>query len=144
VRSGSGTSLELGKEVIHTTLLTKDLLRQIPPLYSQEEDADPRIVCKFFLPDGGWTWYVIEGSTRERAGCGWGHNCHHKPLRDYDPERDDVLFFGYVEGLYPELGFFTLSELEAVRGRLGLPIERDQFFTPCTLSAIRDRQEGRA
>ena len=66
-----------------------------------------------------------------------GVNCHHKPLSEYDPERDDVLFFGYVDGVFPELGYFTLSELEAIRGQFGLPLERDRFFTPCQLSEIR-------
>jgi hypothetical protein len=36
----------------------------------------------------------------------------------------------------PELGSVSLSELESVRGRLGLPIERDRHFSPTkTLTA---------
>ena len=123
--------------MIDTKLITKDVLTKIPPLNEREDTPDPVVVCKFFMPDGAWTWYVIEGSTREREGCGWGINCHHKLLSEYDPKRDDVLFFGYVYGAFPELGFFTLSELEAVRGRFGLQVERDRFFTPCKLSEIR-------
>ena len=121
-------------------LLTKELLGQIPPLNDQDTNPDPMVVCKFFMPDGNWTWYVIEGSTRERDGCGWGVNCNHKALTEYDPGRDDVLFFGLVDGLERETGFFTLSELQAIRGALGLPIERDRYFTPCTLSEIRARR----
>jgi hypothetical protein len=109
----------------------------IPPLYSQENNDDPMVVCKFFTPDGGWTWYVIEGATREKAGCGWGNNCHHKPLSQYNPETDDVLFFGYVEGIEGELGDFSLGELEAGRGAFGLPVERDRSFRPGKLSEIR-------
>ncbi len=120
-------------------LLTKELVSQIPPIHSQEDEADPMLVCKFFMPDGGWTWYVAEGSTRERDGCGFGVNCNHKPLTEYDPEHDDVLFFGYVVGFEPELGYFTLSELEDVRGALRLPIERDRSFKPCRLSQIKTR-----
>jgi hypothetical protein len=30
-------------------------------LYANEEEADPVVVCKFFLPGVDWTWYVIEG-----------------------------------------------------------------------------------
>lgn len=48
----------------------------------------------------------------------------------------DFLFFSYVKGLENELGYFSLSELESVRGNFGLPIERDQSFTPCRLSVI--------
>jgi hypothetical protein len=30
---------------------------------------------------------------------------------------------------YPELGYVSLAELASVRGKLGLPIERDLHFT---------------
>lgn len=119
-------------------LLTEELKRSIPPLYSQENENDPLVVAKFFTPDAQWTWYVIEASTREREGCGLpGTVCNHRPLTDYDPEHDDVLFFGYVVGDCPELGYFALSELTQLRGPLGLPVERDRSFTPCWLSAIK-------
>ena len=118
-------------------LLTKELRRVIPPLYSQEHVQDPLCVVRFFMPDGAFTWYVIEGSTREKEGCGWGVNCHHKPLTEYDPDRDDVLFFGYVRGLESELGYFTLSELTEIRGMLRLPVERDRHFTPARLSEVK-------
>jgi len=48
-----------------------------------------------------------------------------------------VLFFGYVLGRYPELGYFTLSELTKAGGVLGLPVERDRYFQPCRLSEIK-------
>ncbi len=48
----------------------------------------------------------------------------------------DFLFFGYVRGLEAALGYFSLSELESLRGLWGLPIERDLSFPPCKLSAI--------
>ena len=35
------------------------------------------------------------------------------------------LFFGLVEGHVKELGYFSLSELQRVKGPMGLPIERD-------------------
>ena len=41
-------------------LLTEELLDRLPPLYSQERVEDPLVVCKFFTPDGQWTWYAIE------------------------------------------------------------------------------------
>ena len=101
----------------HTQLLTKSLEKQLPPLYSQENNHDPDVVCKFFTPDSYWTWYVIE----------------------YDPLRK--IFFGYVEGMENELGYFTLDELKEIRGPLGLPIERDLYFTPCKLSEIQAKAE---
>lgn len=124
-------------------LMTKELLGKIPPLYSGEKESDPMVVCKFFMPDGGFTWYVIEGSTREGDGCGFGENCNHGPLTEYDPARHDILFFGYVDGVELEFGYFTLSELETVRGRLGLPVERDRWFTPCRVSKLEAIRAGR-
>src|SRR5512142_892877 len=75
-------------------LLTQELLRTIPPLYSQENEADPLCRARLFMPDGAFTWFVIEGSTREKDGCGWGVNCHHRPLTEYEPARDDGVICG--------------------------------------------------
>ena len=103
-------------------LLTKELKAKIPVLYSQENEADPMVVCKFFDPSGSWTWYVLEGEEKEY---------------DYG---SDVLFFGYVVGFEKELGYFTLHELETAKqgltGLKALPIERDIYFTPCRLSEV--------
>ena len=65
------------------TLLTAELRKRIPPLYSQQSEADPMVYAKFFLPGTGWTWYVTEGS----------------------PEGEDFIFFGYVIGLEKEWGW---------------------------------------
>tara|TARA_R100001230_G_C5617533_1_gene127677 strand:+ start:298 stop:471 length:174 start_codon:yes stop_codon:yes gene_type:complete len=34
-------------------------------------------------------------------------------------------FYGYVDGDYGEYGYFSLSELQSVKGMFGLGIERD-------------------
>jgi hypothetical protein len=81
-------------------LLTQELRRMLPPLYAGENDPDPLVICKFFYPDFGWTWYGIE----------------------FDGED---LFIGLVDGDEQELGYFRLSELQENRGQLGLPIERE-------------------
>ena len=74
------------------------------------------VQVKFFTPDAQWTWYATE----------------------FDGED---LFFGLVVGLETELGYFSLLELESVRGPLGLPIERDMYFEPKTLSKVRALHE---
>ena len=43
-------------------LLTKEIKRRLPALYSQENEKDPMVICKFFDPSSSWTWYAIEGS----------------------------------------------------------------------------------
>jgi hypothetical protein len=93
-------------------LLTDELREQLPPLYSQEKVRDPQVICKFFTPDSQWTWYALE----------------------FDGED---MFFGYIIGFEAELGYFSLSELESVRGPWGLPIERDLWFKPCPLSEVK-------
>jgi len=95
-----------------TKLLTKELREQLPPLYSQEKEADPLVICKFFTPDSNWTWYAYEFDGQD-------------------------LFFGLVYGFETEFGSFSLSELEQARGPLGLPIERDLHFQPKKLSEVR-------
>jgi hypothetical protein len=96
-------------------LLTDELRARLPPLYSQEAEAEPTVYAKFFLPGTGWTWYVTEGS----------------------PQGDDFLFFGFVFGLEAEFGYFLLSELESVRSPLGgLPVERDITFQEGKLTDV--------
>lgn len=46
-------------------------------------------------------------------------------------------FFGLVVGFEIEMGYFSLSELEATTGPLGLHVERDLYFKPTPLSKIR-------
>ncbi len=33
-------------------LLTDELRKELPPLYSKENEKDPLVICKFFLPIG--------------------------------------------------------------------------------------------
>lgn len=95
----------------------QEIRDRLPALYSQEHVKDPVVQTKFFTPDSSWTWYAIE----------------------FDGED---IFFGWVEGFESELGYFSLSEMEAARGPLGLPIERDIHFQPTSLSKIRGRDNG--
>jgi hypothetical protein len=45
-----------------------------------------------------------------------------------------------VEGLDNELGYFSLTELQEIRGPFGLALERDLYFDPTPLSTIRREQ----
>ena len=93
----------------------------------QDQCLDFEPVVKLFTPDGNATWLLTE----------------------LNPDID--LAFGLCDlGLgEPELGYVSyvsLLELAAVRGPLGLPLERDLYFTPTrTLSAYAElaREHGR-
>jgi len=93
-------------------LLTEALKKQLPPLYATEQEDDPLVICKFFYPDCSMTWYAIEFDGQD-------------------------IFFGWVDSDFPELGYFTLHELQQTRSRRGLPIERDVYFQPCRLSQLK-------
>ena len=96
-------------------LLTKELLKQIPKTYSQENVSMPEktLYAKFFTPWTNWTWYVAE----------------------YDP--DERICFGYVEGHESEWGYFALEELEEIKHWTGLKIERDRFFKPIKFKEMK-------
>ena len=73
----------------------------------EQENFDPAPVVKLFTPDAGATWLLTE----------------------IDPDDHDHAFGLCDLGLgYPELGWVSLAEIATVRGRLGLPIERDLHF----------------
>ena len=88
----------------------------MPKLYAQDSKGDSAIAyVKYFTPRSNWTWYGTE----------------------YDPiER---MFFGLVIGFEPELGYFSLDELEEM-ARKG-KVERDLYFDPTTIGQLREQYE---
>ena len=89
-------------------LFTKEILKKLPALYTQEAHENPEkemvFYVKLFTPDSNWTWFIAE----------------------YDPEKE--IAWGYVMGLENEYGTIDIKELKEVRGPFGLPIERDISF----------------
>lgn len=92
---------------------------------SLADDRDPWPVLKIFSPDAGATWLVTE--------C--------------DPDSPDSLFALCDLGHgHPELGWVSLAEIKGIRGRLGLPVERDLYFKadkPISAYAAEARAKGR-
>jgi len=64
-----------------------------------------------FTPWSNWTWYATEFDGKDT-------------------------FFGYVVGIYPEWGYFSLSELQSIKGPWGLGVERDLYFKPKPFSEV--------
>ncbi len=96
-------------------LLTKAILARLPPLESQASKGMEAIVqvC-FFTPSSYWTWWAVE----------------------YDPKTQ--IFFGLVQGDEREMGYFSLKELESIRGPLGLGVERNLHWTPKPLREVME------
>ena len=96
-------------------LLTNTLRAQLlengcrqDPVRGTADELDFVPVVKLFTPDANCTWLLTE----------------------LDPEDPDIAFGLCDLGLgFPELGAVRISELESIRGPMGLPVERDLYFT---------------
>ena len=98
-------------------LMTKEMGETIPPLYTNESASEDEVMvaAKLFSPYSNWTWYITEWDA-ETGTC-----------------------FGLVDGFGVELGYFDLTELAEVTLFKGVPgIERDLYWTPQTLSQVRE------
>jgi len=108
-------------------LITKEIEQKFKELGTQENEADPLVIVKHFLPGTGVTWYSIS----------------------YDPIQK--IFFGYVTGLQEdEWGYYSLDELSSVKSpHLHLSVERDMYcgikkiseHYPAMAEDIKRRQE---
>lgn len=109
-----------------TTLITDEQRAQLVENGWQARDErsfDPQPVVKLFTPDAGATWLLTE----------------------IDPDDEDHAFglcdLGHG---YPELGWVSLAELAALRGPLGLPVERDLYFRADKAISVYARDARRA
>jgi hypothetical protein len=95
-------------------LLPADIRATLPDLYATDGQHWKAIArVKFFSIANGWTWYATEFDGLDT-------------------------FFGYVQGLDDELGYFSLSELESVTFANGVPaVERDLYWAPRTLAEVK-------
>jgi hypothetical protein len=108
------------KEVTNMKLMTKEILNKLPKIGATEKLADDqkRVFVKYFNPCGAGTWYGLEFDPVERT------------------------FFGYANITDGEFGYFSLDELESVKGPFGLGIERDLHWDDKT--TIADVLAGKA
>lgn len=110
------------------TLITEELYQRMVENWRKSQsdgDHDPIPVVKLFTPDASATWLLTEINPDDPSIafglCDLGHG-------------------------FPELGYVSLQELATIRGRLGLPVERDLHFKgqhPLSVYAYRARQAGR-
>ena len=99
-------------------LMTKEIEKKIPALYSTDKIPNDDKIChvKFFHPLCQKTWFAVE----------------------YDPK--EKLFFGWVDGDFPEWGYFSLKEMESLKVR-GLGMERDMYFASRPMKYINYYQK---
>ena len=90
---------------IHDKLLANG--RKQDDVRGTPEEIDFHPVVKLFTPDAGCTWLLTE----------------------LEPESPDIAFGLCDLGMgFPELGSVSLTELRSIKGKIGLPIERDRYF----------------
>lgn len=101
-------------------LVTKAVAKMLPPLRANEmkSAAEIKVPLKIFNPGGTGTWYITEANLETGEAFGW------------------------CDLGEPELGYVSLHELEAVRGRWGLKMERDMHWDPKT--TLADVMSGKA
>jgi hypothetical protein len=102
-------------------LITKELIERFKKQgdTSEKRAPDITVIAKFFCPWGSATWFAT----------------------DYDAK--DNVCFGFVQlgGSFEdcaELGYFSIEELESLRGPMGLKIERDLYWKERTLKEVMD------
>ena len=100
-------------------LLTKEILKKLPKLYSSpaHEDTEKELTfhLKLFCPWSFWTWYIAE----------------------YDPESG--IAFAYTIAVEKEYRSIDVKELETVTGPLGLKIERNITFQSIGQKALMEK-----
>lgn len=102
-------------------ILLTDELRATLLANGRQRDADHIPVVKFFNPFGEGVWLATE------------------------LDGDGDIMFGLADIGCPELGSWSLSEMEAIRLPFGMGIERDLLFTgdlPISVWAEVARQAG--
>ena len=101
------------KQLNMSNLISKEMLDKLPKLYETEDIKDPLCHIRLFTPGANFTWFIIEISI------------------------DENLCYSYVKGLEDELGYFSLDEIEDIRGGLNLQVELDTSFKPALLSVVK-------
>lgn len=92
-------------------------------LAEMREPPDHRPVVKLFTPDAACTWLLTE----------------------IDPDDPDIAFGLCDLGMgFPELGSVSLAEIRQLRGRLGLPVEREFSFEATHPLSVYARAAHRA
>jgi len=98
-------------------IMPKALSSKVPPLGSQDgKGKDAIVYAKFFDPQGSATWYMTE----------------------FDPKTGDAFgyadMFGSGDSQSAEMGYFNVWEIGQTMGKMGIPMERDNYWTEKTIN----------
>jgi hypothetical protein len=96
-------------------LLSVEIKEKLQKQYQMGSDMEQLVIAKFFNPTGSWSWFAM------------------------NMDEDGDYIWGIVDGFEVEMGSFSLSELQAYKGPLGIGIERDLYFKPITAKELWER-----
>lgn len=98
-------------------LFTKEIEEKAQAQFSKGGDLESQnVIAKFFNPTGAGTWYLM----------------------NQDPNDPDYCW-GVVDLFEVEMGSFSKSDLENYKGKMGLGIERDLYFTEVNAKKLWDK-----
>lgn len=111
-------------------LLTEELRQQLLANGAAQDGMDHMPLVRIFDPAGAAIWLIAEMESSE----------------DGATESDRLFGLCDLGFGFPELGYVSLAELEAVHGSLGIGLERDLYFkahAPLSVYAEAARFYGR-
>jgi hypothetical protein len=99
--------------------VTKAIASKLPRIGATEKlGGGAKVAFKLFNPTGAGSWFITEANL------------------------DTGEAFGVADlGYGPEVGYMDLNEMRSFKGRMGLPLERDEHFGDYT---VDDVMKGRA
>ncbi|HWQ41758.1 MAG TPA: DUF2958 domain-containing protein [Desulfosporosinus sp.] len=102
---------------VRRQLVDKETLKKLLTLEIGEKRGLQAVAqVKLYLPDNNWFWYASAFDGQD-------------------------LLFGLVVGTVLELGYFSLSELEEIKGPKGELIKRDEDFEPTLLRDLKRKHK---
>lgn len=104
-----------------TADIAKKLFKADQAFIEAADGVSPdEIVAKFFNPCGSGTWYIVQGTFLDKDG----------QMMDTHEGYHDIHMYGRCDlmGDGGELGYVMLSELQSVKLRFGMGIERDRGY----------------
>ena len=98
-------------------LITKEIAQKLQAQYPHGNDLDvQKVIAKLFDPCSQWTFFLL----------------------NQNPENPDYIW-AIVRGVELEIGSVSLKELEEIKNVLGLPLERDKYFSEAPAVEVYDK-----
>ena len=98
-------------------IMPKELSSKVPSLGSQDgKGKDAIVYAKFFDPQGSATWYMTEFDPTTGEAFGYAD------------------MFGSGDSQSAEMGYFNVWEIGQTMGKMGIPMERDNYWTEKTIN----------